>query len=62
MHRRRSEDERKTETRCHPRLHTYDFQIPREQQVPQIAEQNSSMFARSAAVLDSALAEADYAG
>ena len=41
-------------------LHTYDFQIPREQQVPQIAEQNSRMFVRSAAVLDAALAETDY--
>ncbi len=41
-------------------LHTYDFQIPKDQQVPQIAEQNSRMFVRSAAVLDAALAEADY--
>ncbi len=29
-------------------LHTYDFQIPKDQQVPQIAEQNSRMFVRSA--------------
>ena len=41
-------------------LNTVDFLMPRNQQVPGIVKQNNMLFKRSAAVLNEALAQANY--
>jgi glutathione S-transferase len=41
-------------------INTIDFVLPKSQHVPAIIEQNTMMYRKAAAVLDSALAKSDY--
>ena len=41
-------------------INSYDFVLPKDQQVPEIIEQNTMLYRKGAAVLENALSEADY--